>query len=129
MLGGYWIYEKPLVFYKIKMIPFPHKNGAWIWFWILFFPKKKVMVLNVIVKIRPNFEWHWWLIVGYPFLTLDYNLLKKTTKIMVSISSPILYKNGSETWFHFKFWFDFGSYFNCKINLKYQTQFQFNFRV
>jgi hypothetical protein len=69
-----------------------------------FFPKKKVMVLNLIVKIRPNFglvignlEWHWWLIVGYPFLTLDYNLFLKTSKIMVSISSPILYKNGSET--------------------------------
>jgi hypothetical protein len=55
MLGGYWIYEKPLVFYKIEMIPFPYKNGAWIWFWILFFQKKKVMVLNLIMKISPNF--------------------------------------------------------------------------
>jgi hypothetical protein len=25
-------------------------------------------------------EWHWWLIVGYPFLTLSYNLLKKLEK-------------------------------------------------
>lgn len=38
------------------------------------------MVLDLNMKIRPNFglvtsnlEWHWWLIVGYPFLTLDYS--------------------------------------------------------
>lgn len=43
--------------------------------------KKRVMVLDLNLKIRPNFglvtsnlEWLWCLIVGYPFLTFDYNL-------------------------------------------------------
>jgi hypothetical protein len=49
--------------------------------------KKWFMVLNLKLKIRPNFylvtsnlEWHWCLIVGYPFLTLDYSLFLKLQK-------------------------------------------------